>query len=426
MNIEEKTGILIIGAGPSGLLAAISASRFTSDITIAEKMYAPGRKLLLTGNRRCNITNLHPMDDFYKKIHPNSKFLKHAFNVFFAEDILNLLHDCGVETAEENDRKIYPKSGKAEDVLVALMGKLNERKIYVTCNLKIKSFSLKNNLIDCVECEDGTILKPEQIILCTGGKSYPGTGSTGDGYSLAEKVGHCIIPTYANLVPLETEGDNASRLQGLSLGKTGVSLWINNKKISEIKGELIFTHFGLSGPAIINLSRYAVKDIDKEQSVEIRLDLYPQYDEQRLDFKMQDDIGKHGKMKIDNLFKLWLPAKMADFFAEELKIDRELTAHQFSAEMRKRTRNLMKSLRFKIIGHRSFKEAIVTAGGISTKEIHSKTMQSRIVPNLFFAGEILDLDGDTGGYNLQIAYSTGWLAGESAASNLYRKQRSLA
>jgi predicted Rossmann fold flavoprotein len=252
------------------------------------------------------------------------------------------------------------------------------------------------------------------VILATGGKSYPATGSNGDGYELARTVGHSIERLRPSLVPLETEGMVAQQLQGLTLKNVRISVWVNEKKRGEDFGEMIFTHFGLSGPIILTLSRMVVDELHLQNKVEISIDLKPALDEQKLDLRLIRDLDEFGKKQISNIFSNWLPSSMIPVFLELLAIDPEKEGHQVSSKERKQIRHLLKNFRFTINGHRSFKEAIITAGGVPTSEISPKTMESKLVRGLYFAGEMIDLDAETGGYNLQIAYSTGWLAGKSA------------
>jgi predicted Rossmann fold flavoprotein len=260
---------------------------------------------------------------------------------------------------------------------------------------------------------NGEIINAPNIILATGGKSYPATGSSGEGFELAKKVGHSIENIRPALVPLETAGNLAQKLQGLNLKNVKAVVWADGKKTGEAFGEMIFTHFGLSGPIILTLSRIVVDELQKGSKVEITVDLKPALDEQKLDNRLIRDLNEHGKKKAGNIFRNWLPASMIPVFIGLLEIDTEKECHQVSSIERKKIRHLLKNLRFTITGHRSFKEAIITAGGIPTSEIHPKTMESKLVTGLYFAGEMIDLDAETGGYNLQIAYSTGWLAGNS-------------
>ena len=253
--------------------------------------------------------------------------------------------------------------------------------------------------------------------MATGGKSYPATGSNGEGYELARRVGHSVVKARPALVSLETKGDLAQKLQGLNLKNVKATVWVNGKKRADDFGEMIFTHFGLSGPIILTLSREVVRELQDKNRVEVSIDLKPALDEQKLDTRLIRDLNEHGNKKLLNIFKLWLPSSMIPVFVELLNIDTEKECNQVSSKERKQILYLMKNLVFKISNYRSFKEAIITSGGINTKEISQKTMESKIVKSLYFAGEMIDLDAETGGYNLQIAYSTGWLAGNSCMKN---------
>jgi predicted Rossmann fold flavoprotein len=255
------------------------------------------------------------------------------------------------------------------------------------------------------------------VILATGGKSYPATGSNGEGYELAKAIGHTIEKTRPSLVPLETEGSLAKKLQGLNLKNVRASVWSNGKKVGEDFGELLFTHFGLSGPIILTLSRVAVDELHANHQVEITIDLKPALDEQKLDARLIRDLNEHGKKKVINLFPSWLPSSMIPVFIELTGLDPDKECHQVSSKERKQIRFLMKNFKFSVTRHRSWNEAIITAGGVSTSEISPKTMESKLISGLFLAGEMIDVDAETGGFNLQIAYSTGWLAGNSCAGS---------
>ncbi|MBI9038495.1 MAG: NAD(P)/FAD-dependent oxidoreductase [Bacteroidales bacterium] len=414
----EKYDVIIIGAGAAGLLAAGKLGESGLKVLLIEKMERAGRKLRITGKGRCNITNNAGMSDFIKKVHPNGRFLKNAFSNFFSKDIVELLNDLGVKTIVERGGRVFPASEKAGDVVDAFVRFTKKNHVITKYKTAVYSLLVENNKligveVKSIDSDNNNFYYSDNVILASGGMAYPATGSSGDGYKVAKYVGHTIIPVRPALVPLETKGNIAQSLQGLSMKNSKAIVWVNGKKIKEDFGELLFTHFGLSGPIILSLSRFVVDEIDKKNKVEISIDLKPALDDKKLDNRLLRDIDEHGKMKIKSLFRKWLPGKMIDAFLEITEIDGEKEAHQISAKERKKIRLLMKDLRFEIIGYRPFKEAIITAGGIPTTEISSKTMESKIIDNLYFAGEIIDVDGDTGGYNLQIAFSTGWLAAES-------------
>ncbi len=408
----SKYDVIIIGAGPAGLIAAGRAAELGGKVLILEKMRNEGRKLLITGKGRCNITNNATIGEFITHVFPNGKFLRNAFSQYYSEDIINLLEKYGVDVSLERGGRYFPTSNKAADILRALLQWVNELGVEIKTGYRIEKLLIEDNKIQGVRA-NGEIFTTPKVILATGGKSYPATGSTGDGYELARRVGHKIEKPIPALVPVETKGSTAQKLQGLNLRNVKAVVWIDSKKAGEAFGEMIFTHFGLSGPIILTLSRIMVKALQNKQKVEITIDLKPALDEQKLDKRLQRDLNEHGKKQLINIFRSWLPASMIPVFIELLQLDPEKACHQVSGKERKKIRHLMKNMHFEISHNRSFKEAIITAGGIPTNEIRPKTMESKIVSGLYFAGEIIDLDAETGGYNLQIAYSTGWLAGNS-------------
>ncbi|MEA3317538.1 MAG: NAD(P)/FAD-dependent oxidoreductase [Bacteroidota bacterium] len=412
----ENFDVVVIGAGPAGLIAAGRAGELGAKVLLLEKMKKEGKKLLITGKGRCNITNDSYASNYFKRVYPKGKFLKYAFSQFFTKDIIKLLNNNGVETVVERGDRVFPKSNMSADVLNALLRYAKNNNVVIRKNCNLSKLLIKDDVIKGLEYKfnnEKREVKAKSVILCTGGKSYPATGSTGDGYTICEKIGHKIEAVRPALVPIETKGDIAKKLMGLSLKNSNVAVWVNGKKEKEEFGELLFTHFGLSGPTILTLSRYIVDEVIKINKVEITIDLKPALNEQKLDNRLIRDLNDNGKKQVENIFKLWLPSKMIPVFIDAAKIDPKKVGHQINAKERGRIRNLMKNLKLEVTGYRSFKEAIITSGGISTKEIDSKTMESKIVKNLHFAGEIIDLDAETGGYNLQIAYSTAWLAGNA-------------
>jgi predicted Rossmann fold flavoprotein len=404
--------VIVVGGGPAGLMAAGRAAETGCKVLVLEKMERAGRKLLITGKGRCNITNDAPLADFITHVYPNGRFLRHAFSQFFSGDIINLLKAQGVETILERGGRFFPSSNKSADVLNALLTWVRQLGVEIRCHHRVEKLVLENQSVKGIVVH-GKLIEAKHVILATGGKSYPATGSTGDGYELAGQVGHSVEALRPSLVPLETAGKVARGLQGLSLKNVKAVVWVNGKKAGEDFGEMLFTHFGLSGPIILTLSRLVVNELRKQSKVEITVDLKPALDEKKLDNRLLRDLDEHGRKKIGNIFGNWLPSKMIPVFMELLEIDPDKEGHQISAKERKSIRKLMKSLPFTVTGTRSFREAIITAGGIPTSEISPRTMESKLVQGLFFAGELIDLDGETGGYNLQIAYSTGWLAGDS-------------
>ncbi|MBS3807765.1 MAG: NAD(P)/FAD-dependent oxidoreductase [Bacteroidales bacterium] len=412
----EQYEVVVVGGGASGLIAAMRAAEWGCRVLLVEKKRQAGTKLRITGKGRCNLTNAASATIFYKHIYPQPRFLKHAFSRFFSDDIIELLNQLGVATEEERGGRVFPSSGKASDIPEALMGRLNELKVAFRFGSRVEALLSGNDGIEGVIVDSGKgkeEIKAQSVILCTGGKSYPATGSEGDGYQLARSVGHSVTPPRPALVPLETKKPIPDKMVDLVLKNVHAVVWCDGKKHAEAFGEMFFTVYGLSGSIILTLSRTVGEQINRKKSVQIAIDLKPALDDKKLDNRLLRDIENGSKKQALTLFKSWLPSALIPFFIDHTGMDPGTPAHQITSGERKRIRKLMKGLVFTIKGPRSFKEALVTAGGIPTGEIHSQTMESKVLPNLYIAGELLDLDGDTGGYNLQIAYSTGWLAGDS-------------
>ncbi|HOZ31156.1 MAG TPA: NAD(P)/FAD-dependent oxidoreductase [Bacteroidales bacterium] len=412
--------VIIIGAGASGLLAAIRASELGMKAVVLEKMGSPGRKLLVTGKGRCNITNSSEIKDFIKEIFPDGRFLYPAFKSFFSSDILNLLNECGVNVILERGGRYFPESEQAADIVDALYSRALKNGVKFCFNSTAVSVIYKNDEVSGVESilgKDRFDFMAKNVIVCTGGKSYPGTGSTGDGYKLADQAGHKIEKLFPALVSLVIKEDYGVQMQGLTLKNINAALIVDGKLVAEEFGDLMFAHYGLSGPVILTLSRKAVIALDNKSIVNISIDFKPALDHITLDKRLLRDLNEHGKKKLENVFKLLLPQKAIDIFLKILKIDVEKPANQISGKERKAIVDLLKDFNCTVTGHRGFNEAVITAGGVSLEEVNPKTLESRLKKGLYFAGEVLNLDANTGGYNLQIAFSTGWLAAESAANS---------
>jgi predicted Rossmann fold flavoprotein len=408
--------VLVVGAGAAGLIAAGRVAELGGKVLLLEKMERAGKKLLITGKGRCNITNDAPQSEYYDHIFPNSRFLKHAFATFFSGDIIRLLEKYGLETIVERGGRVFPVSSNSAGVVNALLRWVHSNHVEIRYNYRVERMiiiggEVKGLLVNADGKEMNITCR--NIILCTGGCSYPATGSTGDGYRIAKKAGHTIETPRPALVPIETEGDIAQRLQGLILKNVKAIVWVSGKKVKEEFGEMFFTNFGLSGPIILSLSRFIVEELLKGHKVEVSVDIKPALDEVKLDNRLLRDLDEYGKRKIDNLFRLWMPSSLIPVFLNELNIDGQKEGHQLQAKERKKILLMMKDLRFRVTGYRPFKEAIITAGGVVTSEINAKTMESKVVKNLYFAGEVIDLDANTGGFNLQLAFSTAWLAAQS-------------
>jgi predicted Rossmann fold flavoprotein len=413
-------------------MAAGQAALLGAEVLLLEKMRRPGRKLRITGKGRCNLTNIAPLDDFVEHFEPNGRFLYGALSRFFSDDLVTFFHDRGVATVTERGGRVFPASGQAGEVVDALVRWAEEsgadlRTQSPVERLLVESYSEGNELRKRVvgvqmgisgEEAGERLHHADAVIIATGGASYPGTGSTGDGYRLAEAVGHTIVPIRPALVPLETASDTAARLQGLSLRNVLVRLLVGDTVQAEAFGEMIFTHFGLSGPIILSLSRQGVDALRAGQPVILSIDLKPALDEARLDVRLRRDLDDRGKQQFRNILKGLLPRKLIPVCLDQIGISPYRQGHQVTATDRERLRAWLKDFRFEVIGHRSFAEAIITAGGVDTREVDPRTMASRLLSGLYFAGEVLDVDADTGGYNLQAAFSTGWLAGRSAVSQM--------
>ena len=416
--------VLVIGGGAAGLMAAITAAKQGNNVTILEKMDSLGKKLLITGKGRCNITNSAEMDDFMRNIPENSKFLYSAFNQYSNKDIIDFLNKQGVATKVERGGRVFPVSDKAADVLNAFIAKLKELNVQIKTNFKVTEILTEHGVVTGICGENNgkkETLLANKIILATGGKSYPVTGSTGDGYKIAGNLGHTITNIKPSLVPLCCEGQSRTlcqQMQGLSLKNVSIKIRDEEKVIYEDFGEMLFTHYGLSGPIILSSSAVLVryKNIEirlKENKIKLTIDLKPALDEEKLDNRILRDFDELKNKQLKNSLEKLLPRKMVEPFIEYIKINPEKRVNEITKEERKIIVKSLKSFELTIKDFRSIEEAIVTSGGISIKEINPKTMESKLVKGLYFAGEVIDLDAFTGGFNLQIAWSTGYAAGQN-------------
>ena len=431
-----KPSIIVVGAGAAGLMAAGRAAELGARVVLLEHKNKPGRKLAITGKGRCNLTNSATLPEFLKHFHPDGRFLRQAFSLFFAGDTMDFFKYHNVPVIVERGGRVFPASGKAPDVVKAML-RWNDSVGVELCgnttvdSLIVESGEIKKVCVYRTSDHNGRVvkdkssslsLKADMVILATGGISYPATGSTGDGYRLAESVGHSIIPARPALVPLETACQRTKRLNNLVLKNVAVKTWIDGKKRNEAFGEMVFTDFGLSGPIVLSLSNEIVNALIDGKRCSITIDLKPALDHKKLDSRLIRDFKRDNKKQFQSILKKLLPGKMIDFCLDESGIPPHKTGNCISADERKKLRLWLKELRFEISGYRPFSEAIITAGGVNLREVNPKTMKSRKINNLYFAGEMLDIQADTGGYNLQSAFSTGRLAAESSIKSWHQQR----
>jgi predicted Rossmann fold flavoprotein len=408
--------VIVVGGGPAGLMAAGQASLKGSRTLLIEKMDRPGRKLLLTGKHRCNLTNSASIDDALNEFNKEGRFLKSAFYRFYNQDLRSFFREQGVPTVEQRGGRIFPASEDARDVIDALLSWSQKAGVKIRTETRLEDIMITDQHVIGVHTSKGKFSSPS-VILATGGKAYPGTGSTGDGLALARMAGHTIQPLRPSLVPLITAGSVHQDLQGLSLSNILASVYIDQKPAKALFGELLFTHFGLSGPVILTLSRDIVTALEEGKAVEISIDLKPALSHQTLDTRILRDIQLLGAKQFSSLLVGLLPKRLIPICVEGTGIAWDKKNSQITTAERKALLDWLKGgFKFKINGHKGFENAIVTAGGVNTNEVDSRTMESKLIRGLYFAGEILDVDANTGGYNLQAAFSTGWVAGQSASS----------
>ncbi|MDD5313079.1 MAG: NAD(P)/FAD-dependent oxidoreductase [Dehalococcoidia bacterium] len=436
----SKKRVVVIGGGAAGMVAAGRAAELGAQVLLLEKMQQPGNKILISGNSRCNLSNARGIEEFISMFGENGPFLYGAFHSFFRDDLLRLLDRYGVKTAQEADGRIFPASNSAADVVQALQRYMEEYGVEVITGSGVTAITAVNGCVEAVHTPD-KFYPAAAVVLATGGASYPQTGSTGDGYSMAAKLGHNIVKIRPALVPLTLREKAAVKsLQGISLkgvrltsyscaakeinadaapaGDTGRGIHGRAARAPVIEsrcGDIIFTGSGISGPTVLLMS-LAVVDAMEHGPVSISIDLLPGQDGKQLQAALQEEFTHHGRRQISNIVRQFIPERMAGPLLETAKIMPEKAASQVSAAERSALAARLKSLTFNVSGSLPLAGAMVTAGGVSLQEIDPRTMQSRLVKGLYFCGEVMDIDADTGGYNLQAAFSTGRLAGESAAA----------
>lgn len=404
--------VIIIGAGAAGIMAAVSATLNGHTVSIYEKNDRIGRKLYITGKGRCNITNAADMKTIMENVVNNSKFLYSAFKQFDNQDVVEMLENAGCPTKVERGNRVFPVSDKSSDVIKAFQKILSELSVEVNLKAEVNSLIIEDSICKGIKLADKSIYA-DAVIVATGGRSYPGTGSTGDGYRFAKKSGHKVGKLYPSLVPFTLEEkEEIKQLQGLSLKNVAVEIYDGDKNIYKDFGEMLFTHFGISGPTLISASSYAVERIiDDKKKLRIVIDLKPALDNEKLDARLLRDFESAKNKQLKNVLPKLLPLKLIPEVLRQADLKEDIKICNITRKERLKLLYVLKNLSYTIDGVRGFEEAIITKGGVDVSDINPKTMESRLITSLYFVGEVLDIDALTGGYNLQVAWSTGYVAG---------------
>lgn len=413
MNSANKK-VAVIGGGVAGLLAAVHAAELGADVRLFEKMDRIGLKMGITGKGRCNLTNIAPIADFIGKTPGNGKFLYSAYERFSNTDLLALLADWGIETVAERGGRVFPKSQDAQEVRHTFMRRLKETGVELHLSEPAEHVVEKDGRVAAVQTGKGTY-EADACIIATGGKSYPRTGSTGDGYRMAAELGHKVTALRPALIPLVCRNAYCRELQGLSLRNVTLSLSAGGRRKASLFGEMIFTHFGISGPIVLSLSDQASLWLSQGHEVTGEIDLKPALSEEVLDKRILRDLAKYHLKQMRNALQELMPQRLIDVILAMSDISPQLPVSELTKHQRANLRYAIKHMPLAVTGTRPIEEAIVTAGGVSVKEIRSSTMESKLVKGLYFAGEVMDIHAYTGGYNLQAAFSTGYTAAEHAA-----------
>ena len=412
--------IIVIGGGAAGMTAALFAARGGADVTLLEQNEKLGKKVYISGKGRCNLTNDCDRDTFLSQVPRNPRFLYGALSFFSPRDMMALLESAGCPVTVQRGRRVFPVSEKASDVTKALTSLMRDAGVKVRLNTAVQALEIAEGRVTGVRTAEGRTIPADAVILCTGGFSYPATGSTGDGYRFATEAGHTVQAPSPVLVGLETAEDWPRSLQGLSLRNVTLTLSKGKKVLYTELGEMLFTHFGISGPLVLEASCHLPENLD---GASLRIDLKPGLTPEQLDARLLRDFAASGKKQLRTELNSLLPARLADLFPRLCGVADTLPCSQITGDQRRRLCENLKALLLTVRAPRPVTEAIVTRGGVSVKEVEPGTMRSRILPNLYFAGELLDVDAHTGGYNLQIAWSTGALAGRSAADCQWQESR---
>lgn len=418
----QSYNIIIVGGGPAGMMAAVRAAQLADGIGLFEKNASLGRKLGLTGKGRCNITNASSLEEFLESFGSKGQFLRNAFNRFFVCDLIRFFEEKGVKLKTERHGRIFPLDDRSASIVNVLKNALIATGVRMHLSSPVRSVLVKDNKVRGICLADAQEILASKVIISTGGLSYPHTGSSGDGFRMAQELGHKVEELSPGLVPLETEEGFVRDLQGLSLKNIRIIFYADSKELVSAIGELLFTHFGVSGPLVLDMSFDVNKLLKKKGKVSMVIDLKPGLTEEQIDLKLQREFQRAGSLKLKNYLKSLLAQRLVDIFLKLSKIDSDIKCHQMTSSQRKRIVEFLKKFPLTIKRTRPLAEAMVTHGGVSLREVNPQTMESKKVKGLYFCGEVLDLAAASGGFNLQAAFSTGYLAGESTGLNIKSSQ----
>ncbi|MGB9978042.1 NAD(P)/FAD-dependent oxidoreductase [Methanobacterium sp.] len=409
--------VVVVGAGPAGMMAAIRAGQLGKNVMLIEKNDTIGKKLKITGSSRCNITNTASLDTFMEKFGKKGAFFRSAFVALSNRRLMTFFESKGLKFKIEENGRVFPVTDKSRSVIKVLKEYLSRNKVKINYNTSLVRIKKKKDYFS-LDLGNDNYMATRKVILATGGISYSATGSTGDGFNVAQKVGHKITPLRPGIVPLKVAEAYVKELQGISLENIQLTFKYGKRKLVSDNGNLIFTHFGISGPLVLDLSSQIVQILEKNETISLSIDLKPEMTEKELQKKLMDEFENRSKTEFKNLMKLFIPNRMIPIFTELLDIDPKKKVNQIKKGERNKVINLLKAFPLTVTGSLPVEKAMVTCGGISRKEIDPQTMESKVMDGLYFAGEIIDFCAPSGGYNLQEAFSTGYLAGEMAAKSL--------
>ena len=415
MGDEGNNRIIVVGGGASGMMAALVAARRGKQVLLLEKMQQPGLKLRITGKGRCNLTNTAPMKEFLAHVGQDPRFMRNSFAQFFNTQLMDFFEELGVPLVVERGNRVYPKSGKSLDIFLALITELERiPNVEIRKGCRVAELIIEEGIARGVRCADGTSLRADKTIVATGGMSYPLTGSTGDGYTMAETAGHTLSPRRPALTHLIGDLKVPQELVNFTLKNVKLTITNSNGwKLSEHFGEMTFTEDGIDGPIVLSASRIATGPLHNGEKLMAHIDLKPAIDAATLDKRLIADLNGSGTRLFHDALRIWLPAELVPLALQTLHIEYYKRLNQINSAERKKLLEFLKDFTFTLTGTGNYEEAIVTQGGVNLKEVNPKTMESRLVKGLYFTGEVLDLDADTGGYNLQLAFTTGFAAGNN-------------